>query len=494
MEKEKDISLNIGCIEIKNLLVCKKFKEAENKVKIELIKKDKKIDAQLWVYLGEALMHQGFGKAASKVFNRAWLLDPNAQWVESIKGVLENVKQGSEKEDIDKLLEVPKATVTAGIIVKNEERCIEKCIKALINAVDEILLIDTGSTDRTIEIAKEYKQVKIVQFNWCDDFAAARNFGLNSIKTDWVIWIDADEELVVEDINSIRVAAGIFNDFDEPWLIRIGILNKVGDMIVQNFDVNRMFKMSFEIKFEGIIHEQLYLPDKLPSRTIPMRIRVKHDGYDNEIMKSKGTLQRNLKLLKKLVEMNPDDAGSLLFYGRELFVQGELGKSEEVLLKAEAVGMVAKDSKMFGRLLEIYDLLIAIYIDKNEIDKVEEISKKALEENEDYPNARFYLANIQAQKAMSLLYEAGENTKRAKAGFLKYRGLVSPNNQILDWQADLLLADLKRNTGDFCSALKYYKRLEENKICGSAVTKHIESIKSQVRKVNEMIEGEAKDA
>jgi len=122
MEKEKDISLNIGCIEIKNLLVCKKFKEAENKVKIELIKKDKKIDAQLWVYLGEALMHQGFGKAASKVFNRAWLLDPNAQWVESIKGVLENVKQGSEKEDIDKLLEVPKATVTAGIIVKNEER------------------------------------------------------------------------------------------------------------------------------------------------------------------------------------------------------------------------------------------------------------------------------------------------------------------------------------------------------------------------------------
>jgi len=158
------------------------------------------------------------------------------------------------------------------------------------------------------------------------------------------------------------------------------------------------------------------------------------------------------------------------------------------------VGMVAKDSKMFGRLLEIYDLLIAIYIDKNEIDKVEEISKKALEENEDYPNARFYLANIQAQKAMSLLYEAGENTKRAKAGFLKYRGLVSPNNQILDWQADLLLADLKRNTGDFCSALKYYKRLEENKICGSAVTKHIESIKSQVRKVNEMIEGEAKDA
>lgn len=490
MCQEKEITSKTRYVEIKNLLISKKYREAENMVKEEFNNNYKKLDGQLWVFLGESLMYQGFGKAAGQIFNRAWLLDPNAQWIYSVKSALKNVEEGAKREDIDKLLEGSKLTITAGIIVKNEERCIERCIKALANAVDEILLIDTGSKDRTIEIAKKYKQVKIVHFKWCDDFAAARNFGINNIKTDWVIWIDADEELVEEDINSIREVAGIFNDYGEPWLIRIGILNKVGDIIIQNFDINRMFKIGFGISFEGMIHEQLYLPNKNSARTIPMRIRVNHDGYDNEIMKSKGTLERNLKLLKNMVEINPNNAGTLLFYGRELFAHGELDNSEEVLLRAESIGIVAKNTEAFGRLLEIYDILMEIYVCKNEIDKAELVCKKALEENEDYPNARFLLANIQAQKAAKLIYEAGENTKRAKNGFLKYRGLVSPNNQILEWQSDLLFADLKRNTGDFYSALKYYKKLVPNKICGAVANKYVESIKSEIRKLYELIECE----
>ena len=100
MEQKKHSILNTKYIDLKNLLISKKYKETENIVKKELSINENKLDAQLWVFLGEALMYQGFGKIAAKVFNRAWLLDPNAQWVEGVKRVLENIEEGSEREDI----------------------------------------------------------------------------------------------------------------------------------------------------------------------------------------------------------------------------------------------------------------------------------------------------------------------------------------------------------------------------------------------------------
>ena len=78
------------------------------------------------------------------------------------------------------------------MIVKNEERSLEKCLKAVRNLVDEIYITDTGSTDKTVEIAKKFG-AHISHFDWVNDFSAARNFSLEQSECDWNLVLDADE-------------------------------------------------------------------------------------------------------------------------------------------------------------------------------------------------------------------------------------------------------------------------------------------------------------
>jgi tetratricopeptide (TPR) repeat protein len=194
-----------------SLIQDQKFLEAETELKQAISYTP--LDGQLWVMLGETLLLQNQGQAAKRVFDRAWLLDPQAQWVNHVYKALQLVPQGGHLSDIDKLLDVPKITVAAAILTHNEATNIAKCILALQGAVDEIIVVDS-STDDTPRIAAQYPKVKLIRMNWEDDFAAARNIGLQHVESDWVIWVDADDELVPDDVPSIREVAGVFQNLD----------------------------------------------------------------------------------------------------------------------------------------------------------------------------------------------------------------------------------------------------------------------------------------
>jgi glycosyltransferase involved in cell wall biosynthesis len=92
--------------------------------------------------------------------------------------------------------------ISAVLIVKNEEKLIQKCLDSILD-VDEIIVCDTGSSDSTIEIL-EQNNVKIVYFEWCDDFGAARNYAKSHASNDWVLSIDADETLEEGGVDKIR--------------------------------------------------------------------------------------------------------------------------------------------------------------------------------------------------------------------------------------------------------------------------------------------------
>jgi len=96
-------------------------------------------------------------------------------------------------------------TLGAVLIVKNEEVMLEDCLKSLAG-FDELVVVDTGSVDSTVEIAKRYTDKVFTDFFWCDDFAAARNHALSKSTTDWVLSIDADELLVAESLELLRIA------------------------------------------------------------------------------------------------------------------------------------------------------------------------------------------------------------------------------------------------------------------------------------------------
>lgn len=94
-------------------------------------------------------------------------------------------------------------TISLCMIVKNEEQCLERCLASVNDVVDEIIIVDTGSTDATVEIAKKYS-AKIFHFKWRDDFSAARNFSLSKASKEWILVLDADEFLSSSDAKEIR--------------------------------------------------------------------------------------------------------------------------------------------------------------------------------------------------------------------------------------------------------------------------------------------------
>ncbi len=86
------------------------------------------------------------------------------------------------------------------VITKNEEHNLSRCLNSVKNYIDELVVVDTGSTDQTLAIAEQYG-ARILHFQWCDSFAKARNFALQQIRSEWVLFLDADEEMVITDIN-----------------------------------------------------------------------------------------------------------------------------------------------------------------------------------------------------------------------------------------------------------------------------------------------------
>ena len=165
---------------------------------------------------------------------------------------------------------VPHPKLSLAMIVKNESRCLARCLQSVKGIVDEMVVADTGSTDDTTKIAREFG-AKISNFDWVDDFAAARNFAIAQTAGDWILVLDADE-WAGEDL------AG-----EIPAFVRgkpaVGRLKIVSDFRRHNQTfrsqcfVSRLFPRGAH--FKGHIHEQLISP--LPRAHL--RGELWHDGY-----------------------------------------------------------------------------------------------------------------------------------------------------------------------------------------------------------------------
>ena len=106
--------------------------------------------------------------------------------------------------------------ISACYIVKNEENVIQRSIDSLMDAVDEIILVDTGSTDQTIEVAKKYPKVNTYSYTWKNDFAAARNVAIEKASGDWIVFLDADELFAFEKTVGIISGLVLCKDGDDP--------------------------------------------------------------------------------------------------------------------------------------------------------------------------------------------------------------------------------------------------------------------------------------
>lgn len=211
-------------------------------------------------------------------------------------------------------------TVSAAIIAKNEIRCIVRCLESLLPAVDEIIVVDTGSTDGTRQILDDFAAihptVKVFDFVWCDDFSAARNFSLDQVTSDWVFVVDCDDVLFEDDKGKVREVVNEYGKSAIPYGLDIDYISIAGEEIVdrQSFGVMRIFPKIPEARYTGIIHEAI----EFPFHRSVVDIRLIHDGYDPSQIDPLNKKKRNLNLLNRALQEDPYNARNLMYFGLEI--------------------------------------------------------------------------------------------------------------------------------------------------------------------------------
>jgi tetratricopeptide (TPR) repeat protein len=190
--------------------------------------------------------------------------------------------------------------VSAALIVRDESAFIESCLRSLVDTVDEIVIVDTGSRDDTIEIARRFP-TQLYHFPWRDDFSAARNYALARAKGDWILYIDADECL---EIPSHDVFRAVLADQDKvAWELQF--YPRVG--WTRCYEM-RLFRNDPRIRFRGVIHERIHPAVEAVARSDGLTIgscdvTLRHFGYEAD---QSAKNSRNIPLLRKYLADEPD--------------------------------------------------------------------------------------------------------------------------------------------------------------------------------------------
>ncbi len=231
----------------------------------------------------------------------------------------------------DQQMKTATPRLSACLIVRDEEDFIETCLASLKLIADEIIVVDTGSADRTMEIAKRFS-AKVIEFPWIGDFSAARNVGLEAATGDWIIFLDADEELVAEDIPEVKQL--LLDQGQHAYYLKV--INLLGQSEAgarrTEFPSVRLFRNIPQYRFQGRIHENLQPPPGYDEAALS-NIRIIHRGYLDKVFGKRQKLNRNKRMLAAAGEQHDPD------YERLILAQHNLssGQYQEALAIFEAL-------------------------------------------------------------------------------------------------------------------------------------------------------------
>jgi glycosyltransferase involved in cell wall biosynthesis len=193
---------------------------------------------------------------------------------------------------------------------RDDEKTLGECLSSLSEVADRLVVVDTGSRDGTLEIAREHG-AEIHRIKWADDFSSARNYALEQAKGDWVVFLDADEYLRADAAWLKKALAAETKDVLLCALYNLGIQENGP---VYGGGVARIFKNDSRIRYRRPVHEYLFHAEReLSCADYRREVGIFHSGYDQEKMKDKNKYGRNVSLLLK--ELKKDSAdGEIHFY------------------------------------------------------------------------------------------------------------------------------------------------------------------------------------
>ncbi len=326
-------------------------------------------------------------------------------------------------------------TISVCMIVKNEEAMLRQCLESLVPIADEIIIVDTGSTDRTKEIAAEFTD-KIYDFVWIDDFAAARNFAFSKATMDYIYTADADELLDEKNIELFKKTKAVL--LPEIEIVQMYYLNLMEENTAYNSKRELRPKLYKRVRnFEWInpIHETVRLDPVVFDSDIEIQHLAKGNHAKRDFMTFQKAYKRGVYLPKKLHSM----------YSKELFIAGDSDDFNEALPffeesindasrtadeKKEAACVLARGYRILGREVDFLNIALQDVASLPSSEMCIEIGT-------------YYYEKGKYEKAKCWLFDGIENTEPVISLFVKGTGSLT------------MLADCFLRTGDNISAEKY---------------------------------------
>lgn len=277
-------------------------------------------------------------------------------------------------------------TLSLCMIVRNEEEYIRASLESVKDVADEIIVIDTGSVDSTMEICSGYTD-KIYQMEWKEDFSDARNEGLKKASCDWILWMDADERLVIKNKDAFkRLLLEKEEDVFAVKLLHMTDSEKEEEKKYYISYHNRLFRRKGDFCFKGSIHERLLKDSGIVPESGNAKgcVEILHYGYNTSHMKEKAL--RNLQICLKEKEKKAENPWLDYYIACELYRLGDIKDSLD-LVNCAIMGFLSQ-GKMPPALL--YKLKYDILIHNGSMESVCEGLEKAINLYKDYVELHFY--------------------------------------------------------------------------------------------------------
>ena len=220
------------------------------------------------------------------------------------------------------------ATVSLCMIVKDEEAVLARCLDSIRRGVDEIVIVDTGSSDRTKEVASRYTGL-IYDFEWRDDFSAARNFSFSKATMEFAMWLDADDVFTPEDFSAFVALKQRIPDTADVIMMRYHTAFDEDGKPVYSYYRERLIRRSIPFLWEGRVHEAIVYQ----GRTMYSEVAITHRSIKAAYS------DRNLAIYEKqIADGGPLSARDAFYYGRELYYHKQYARAITTLSEFLSAG------------------------------------------------------------------------------------------------------------------------------------------------------------
>ncbi len=422
--------------------------------------------------LAVCLTEKGHFRAAERVYDGLLALDPDypnaAESRARVRQHRARSRPAPARVVIDRVLadaaRRPAPTLAMCMIAKDEAAFIADAVASVAGLADEIIVVDTGSTDATVELARA-AGARVEFFPWVGDFSAARNASLEHATADWILALDADERVTAKSRSAIRAVMEEFRDDPVPRVIcvRIRNLTREGVFIGDGFS-GRIFPNRPDMRFEGRVHEEVARGRTDVATDYRLDIELDHFGADPAVMREKAKDDRNIKLLEARLAEDPEHLMTWFYLASQHWIAKRLTQALDAFERV--VDLFERDPSRYGmgvRQVPVpysYVGLVRGHLDAGRIAVAVAFGERGRARFGDNPDLAYHLGLAQA--AAGALDEAAALLDRAADAPVKGYGLIGMHDRSIgEWKARKARGDLAFERGEDTQAYAAYRAVSD---------------------------------